>query len=355
MRNHKITVFAIHRPFRAPNEKYRWMQFANHLPPKWQTEYLYLLNECDDKVLLQSKNILLKVFIFIKTFFKRLWQIITLKNTDTIIIYRELHWFHCPLLTYILKKKCRHLVYDFDDAIFLPIQNPFIHLIKQPSAKTKHFIKKAHVTIVGNHYLQSFAEQYSQKVILIPTVVDTNYFIPLHHLRHKPHKITIGWMGSHSTIPHLLSIAEVLNTLREKYPIVELKVVGKKMYLPELKIYTEEWKLENEVTTLNTFDIGIMPLPNDEWSKGKCGLKMLTYLACEIPCIASNIGVSAEIIEKTKGGLLANNPQEWLNALSTLIENKEKRIQLGRQGRIGVIKHYSVERWKNIFINALYT
>lgn len=353
IKNLKLTVFAIHHPYRAPNERYRWMQFYPHLKQRCNIQYLYLLNEKDDKILFYSNNYLLKIFILIKTFIKRTLQVLFLKKTDAIIIYRELHWLHFPLWIKILKLKSRKIIYDFDDAVFLKTPNTFINILKQPSLKTKSFIKNTNITITGNAYLQQFALQYNHHSIIIPTVVDTDYFTPILHLRFKENKIIIGWMGSHSTIQHLLNITDVLQQIKNKYPYVEFKIVGKKTYIPELNIFAEDWDMHTEVQILNTFDIGIMPLPNDEWSKGKCGLKMLTYMSCQVPCVASNVGVNTEIVQKTQGGFLANNYEEWINSLSLLIENKTLRTQMGEKGREGVIKYYSVSAYKQKFIDTI--
>jgi glycosyltransferase involved in cell wall biosynthesis len=349
----KVTVFAIHRPNRAPNERYRWMQFYNTLSDKIDVQYLYLVNEQDDKILFQSNSNFKKILVYFFTFIKRFIQILKLKNTDVIIIFRELHWFHCPVWMWLLSKKAKKIIFDFDDAIFLPSQNFLINLIRQPKRKTIHFIKHSNLVIAGNEYLKTFAIKYNQNSIIIPTVVDTNYYKPLHHLRHQENSITIGWMGSHTTLQHLLMIAPVLKKIQQIYPFVKIKIVASKTYIPELSIYSEDWKLENEIETLNTFDIGIMPIPDDEWSKGKCGLKLLTYLSCEIPAVASNVGVNPEIIQKTNGGIIVNNTdEEWIAALKELIENKDKRISMGKNGRKGVEEFYSLNKWKDTFLQC---
>lgn len=352
-RTFQLIVFGIHRPYRAPNEKYRWMQYYPHIQQKCNVQYYYLLNEQDDKILFSSSNYLLKFWIVIKTFLRRTLQIIFLKKSDAIIIYRELHWLHFPLWMSILKHKTKKIIYDFDDAIFLDTAQGLVNSIKQPHSKTKSFITNAHLVIAGNAYLQQFALQYNSHSIVIPTVVDTDYFVPMPQLRHKTDLTIIGWMGSHSTIPHLLTIAEVLQYIKNKYPFVQFKFIGKKQYIPELQVYMQDWKLNTEVEVLNTFDIGLMPLPDDEWSKGKCGLKMLTYMACEVPCVVSNVGVNAEIIQNTKGGFLANNQEEWIHYLSSLIENETLRVQMGKKGREGVIRHYSLLTYKDKFMDAI--
>ncbi|GIV26746.1 MAG: glycosyl transferase [Bacteroidia bacterium] len=352
MKKNKLVVFGIHRPNRAPNERYRWFQYERQVHKHFDVMYYYLINERFDKILFHSKNILLKFFVLILTFIKRTKQIVFLNKTDVILIYRELHWFHCPFWMWILKFKAKKIIFDFDDAIFLPSGKGIVNTLKQPYSKTIHFIKNSDGVIVGNEYLRQFALKYNSKVVLVPTTVDTNYFIPK-EIKNKENKITIGWMGSHSTIPHLLSIVSVLKKIQQKYSHVELKFIATKTFISELNLFIEDWEKEQEVDILNSFDIGIMPLPDDDWSKGKCGLKMLTYLSCAVPCVASNVGVNAEIIEKTKGGFVVNSESDWIEKLSILIENEELRKQLGKQGREGVEKYYSVKVWQDIFVQIL--
>lgn len=353
----KLNVFAIHRPFRAPNERYRFEQYRQYLlNNNVSINFIYLLSEKDDFILFYSKNIFLKIFVYIKSFLKRIIQILSMEKCDTVVIYRELHWFPfgLKLLLKIIRKRTKKIIYDFDDAIWLSSPDKISNLIKQPYRKTKLLIQYADIVIVGNPYLGDFAKKFNKNVSVIPTVVDTEYFQPIAESKNSNDKITIGWMGSHTTIQHLKIILPALKEIQKNYPFVQFKFIAKKDFLPEINTCIEEWNLKDEITTLNTFDIGIMPLPNDEWSKGKCGLKLLTYLSCEIPCVASDVGVNREIIEKTNGGILVNNTQEeWTRALSQLIESPEKRINLGKQGRKGIEQHYSVQAWKNIFLKHI--
>lgn len=352
----KIAVLAIHRPFRAPNERYRWHQYSDFLTQNnISADYFYIVNEQDDKILFHSDNLLMKIIIYTKTFFKRWKQIKNLKHYDAVLIYRELHWFSLftKLFLKIIRRKTPKIIFDFDDAIWLAGADIFTDFFKQPTKKTITYIQFADKIIAGNSYLENFAKQYNKNVTIIPTVVDTDYFIPLPHLRHHQRILTIGWMGSHSTIQHLLLIIPALKHIQKKYPQAQFKFIGKKFFIKDLNTWIEDWKLDKEIETLNSFDIGIMPLPNDEWSKGKCGLKLLTYMACAVPCIASNVGVNKEIIEKTKGGYCCSNESEWLEKLSMLIDNSSLRTQLGQEGRENVEKYYSLNAWKETFLNTI--
>ncbi|GIV29028.1 MAG: glycosyl transferase [Bacteroidia bacterium] len=352
----KIAVFAIHRPLRAPNERYRWFQYEKFLRQHEATaDYFYIVDEHDDQILFHSKNIFLKLFVYIKTFFVRLKQIKNLNHYDSIIIYRELHWFRflTQYLLIKLKQKTHHLVFDFDDAIWLPYKNTIINCIKQPEKKTILHLRLSHTILAGNAYLADFALQHNSNTHILPTIVDTEYFRPLPKVNTSATTVCIGWMGSHSTVQHLKTIIPVLKKIKQKYPDVIFKFVGNNDYIPEIDIYIEKWNKENEIETINAFDIGIMPLPNDEWSKGKCGLKILTYLACGIPCVASDVGINKEIIEKTNGGFCCSTEDEWIEKLSLLIENKSLRIQLGQQGRTGIEKYYSINVWKDKFFQTI--
>ncbi len=352
MIKNKFAVFGIHRPFRAPNERYRWFQYEPFVREYGEVNYFYLVNSFLDKILFQSSNNILKFFVLCFTFLKRTYQILFLKKVDVILIYRELHWFHCPLWMWILRRKAKKIIFDFDDAIFLSSEKGVVNVLKRPYSKTVHFIKHSDTVLVGNDYLKQFVLKYNQNVVCIPTVVDTDYFMPKNN-KQKTNKVIVGWMGSHSTILHLLSIVKVLKKIQQKYNNVEFRFVATKKYIPELAVSIEEWQKEKEVDILNSFDIGIMPLPDEEWSKGKCGLKMLTYLSCAVPCVSSNVGVNPEIIEKTKGGLIANTESEWITQLSILIENEELRKSLGKQGREGVENYYSLKMWKKIFVQSI--
>lgn len=170
----------------------------------------------------------------------------------------------------------------------------------------------------------------------------------------KQKKIVIGWSGSLSTIKHFEIAIPVLKELLIKYPNqLEIHVIGQAAYKnKELELISKSWHSNTEVEDLNCFDIGIMPLPDDEWAKGKCGLKGLSYMACGIATVMSPVGVNTEIIQHNYNGYLATTQNEWLDALSTLIENKEMRELIGRRGLETVANRYSLEANKHLYIDV---
>jgi len=197
----------------------------------------------------------------------------------------------------------------------------------------------------GNRYLQEYASQFNRYTILNPTTIDCEQ---LHHPEtNRTHKntdtIVIGWTGSHSTLKYLNVLEQVLQKLEQECKQVAFVVIADQP--PALKLERMTfipWKAETEIKDLSSIDIGIMPLPDDEWTKGKCGFKALQYMALEIPAVISNVGVNAEIISHDIDGFLCNTDEDWLNTLRKLIHHQDLRITIGKKGREKVVANYSV-------------
>jgi glycosyltransferase involved in cell wall biosynthesis len=198
--------------------------------------------------------------------------------------------------------------------------------------------------VAGNNYLAEYGRQFNPNVFMIPTTVETAIYFPK-PLPQKEEAIIIGWSGSPTTVQHFETLIPVLKQLKDRYGNrISFRLIGDGQYKnAELGIEGISWSVERELETINSFDIGIMPLPDDAWSKGKCGLKGLTYMAFEKATVMSAVGVNQAIITDGVNGFLAKNETDWLQKLSILIENEELRTDLGKRGRATVVKHYSVE------------
>jgi glycosyltransferase involved in cell wall biosynthesis len=349
----KVLFICNHRPNRSPGQRFRFEQYLNHLAENGITYDLsFILNEKDDKVLYLKGKYLQKALIFIKSYFIRFKDLLRANQFDIIFIYREAILTRSTIFEYLLSKTKAKLILDFDDAIWLPNiseQNKKLEWIKNYD-KTSQIAKLADTVIVGNAFLKNYALNYNNSVIIIPTTIDTSYHVPI-----KKHKetICIGWTGSHTTMKHFDLIIPALKKIKIKYgELIYFKVIGDPNYKNEdLNITGYPWRLSSEIEDLQEIDIGIMPLPDDEWSKGKCGFKSLQYMSLEIPTIMSPVGVNTEIIEDGKNGLLASSEKEWINKLSSLIESEELRIRLGKEGRKTVLEKYSVVSQKEKYLS----
>jgi glycosyltransferase involved in cell wall biosynthesis len=349
----KVLFICNHRPNRSPGQRFRFEQYLNHLAENGITYDLsFILNEKDDKVLYLKGKYLQKALIFIKSYFIRFKDLLRANQFDIIFIYREAILTRSTIFEYLLSKTKAKLILDFDDAIWLPNiseQNKKLEWIKNYD-KTSQIAKLADTVIVGNAFLKNYALNYNNSVIIIPTTIDTSYHVPFKKTKES---ICIGWTGTSTTIKHFELIIPVLKKLKEKYgQKIYFKLIGDANFKSsEIEIKTMPWKLETEIEDLQEIDIGIMPLPDDEWSKGKCGFKGLQYMSLEIPTIMSPVGVNTEIIEDGKNGLLASSEKEWINKLSSLIESEELRIRLGKEGRKTVLEKYSVVSQKEKYLS----
>ncbi len=252
-------------------------------------------------------------------------------------------------------KSGARVVYDFDDAIWLndtSDANKLFAWLKKPE-KIEKSIAYADLVFAGNRYLADYASQFNNNVMLVPTTIDTNEYLKQEVI--KPNdRIVIGWSGSLTTIKHFEFATPFLKKLKERFgKKIEFKVIGDGTYRhEELGIQGIAWSKRDEVKELSGIDIGIMPLPDDPWAKGKCGLKGLQYMALGIPTIMSPVGVNSEIIQHGNNGFLATDTEEWVDIISSLIANEELRIRIGQAARNTVIDKYSVIANRDLYLKA---
>ena len=278
------------------------------------------------------------------------------KNYDVVFIFREAFFLGTTYFERLFKKSNAKLVFDFDDAIWnldVSDANKRFGWLKNPG-KTAKIISMSDVVIAGNQYLANYAKHHNEHVIIIPTTIDTNEYVKVK--TSKPdEKITIGWSGSLTTIKHFEYAIPFLRKLKQKYGNrISIKVIGDDSYHNhELEVSGLAWNKENELKELSSFDIGIMPLPNDEWANGKCGLKGLQYMALEIPTVMSPVGVNSEIISDGVNGFLASDENSWVEKIALLIENPELRKKMGVEARKTVVERYSVESQKEKYLSCM--
>ncbi|MGZ3864184.1 MAG: glycosyltransferase family 4 protein [Bacteroidia bacterium] len=349
----RILFIASHRINRSPSQRYRFEQYFSFLEKNgFQCELSYIISEKDDAYFYSPGHFLWKVWIFIKALMIRLKDKRRYKNYDIVFVQREaimvgLTWFERGI-----RKTKAKFIFDFDDSIWLMDTsegNKKFEWLKDPE-KTARNIRQANLVIAGNAYLADYARHYNNNVKIIPTTIDTDFHKPLNL---KKDKIVIGWIGSLTTIKHFEYALDFLKIIRLKYPEVEICVVSDGIYKnDEIEIKGVAWSSKTEVESINSFTIGIMPLPDDEWAKGKCGLKGLSYMACEIPTILSPVGVNTQIIHHGVNGFLALTTQDWVDCISQLIENPELRSKMGKAARQTVIDYYSVLSQQNNYLEA---
>jgi glycosyltransferase involved in cell wall biosynthesis len=229
-----------------------------------------------------------------------------------------------------------NMLLEFDDAIFLTA----LHRRKIP----KLIAMSQHV-IVGNDYLRDYALEFNPHVTVIPTVVDIERYPTKQDYRAQG-KVNIGWVGLAYNLPYVQRLERTFQKLKaEVGDFIFTVICSRGLSIDGVKTVFKPWNYDDEAKDIGTFDIGIMPLPDDEWAKGKCGLKVLQYMTCGVPVVASPVGVNQEIIKDGENGFLAVTDNEWLEKLVLLVRNEELRRKLGQKGRETIGNHYSLKQW----------
>jgi len=271
----------------------------------------------------------------------RLSVINTVRRYDVAYVFREAALLGPPIFEWLIKKKRVPMVFDFDDAIFVSYRSPsngYLSYLKF-AAKTSTICRLASHVMVGNPYLAQYASQFNSRVSIVPTTIDTDKYLP--QPQNEAEVPVIGWTGSFSTVQHLDTLTGALQKLAQRRRF-RLRVIGTPKYdLRGVEVEAMPWRSATELEDLQVSDIGVMPLPNDAWSKGKCGLKALQFMALGIPTVCSPVGVNTEIIQDNQNGLIAGTEDEWVEKLDRLLQSVELRRRLGLAGRATVEQRYS--------------
>lgn len=339
----------------SPGQRFRFEQWLQLLPEGAVKADIHpLFDRFAYERLYGAGGLGAKSYATIKGLAKRIKDVVSARNVDVAFLYREAFPLGPAVLDTYLEGHVP-VVYDFDDAIFLgdtSDANSIIAKLKMPQ-KIQRIIAGATITTVGNAYLASYAKTFSDSVRVLPTTIDVDKYRP----PEEPSPgslVRIGWSGSKTTSAHLDTIRPVLIRALSELPI-ELRLIGDPDFrLPDSeRVMVKAWDPRTEIQDISAFDIGLMPLPDDEWSRGKCGLKALQYMALGVPPIVAPVGVNTDIVSNGKNGLVAQSEDEWLTAIEQLVADEPLRRELGAAARETVEQHYSGQQWAQIFLNTL--
>lgn len=310
----------------------------------FEIEFEPFLSEKDWAPLYKQGSFARKGFSMLRSFWKRFLLMFRIRRFDYIFIHREASMIGPPIFEFIIAKILRKkYIYDFDDAIWLPNysqSNARFHRLKA-YGKIKKIIKWADKVTVGNSFLKDYALSFNSNVTIVPTTIDLEN---VHNLKtkHEEGIVRIGWTGSHTTMEYLPLLVPTLKELEKEHPI-KFRVISN--HPPEIELdcleYIE-WNKETEIKDLAEIHIGVMPLQDSVWAKGKCGFKGLQYMALHIPSVMSNVGVNPEIIDNGTNGFICETPDDWKQVLLKLIKDVKLRQNIGSAGHETVKDRYSV-------------
>lgn len=338
----------------APSQRFRVELFLPELEKEgYKYEMLSFLDQHAWDILYTTGNNLIKASGIINGFFRRINHLIRSVKADFIFIHREAAPIGPPFYEWMLAKLFRKkIILEFDDAIWIPGGEEIGTAKKWLKAtwKIKYIIKWSYKVVGGNEYLCNYARQYNFSVVLIPTVVDTDAG---HHKlknQYEAGRVVVGWTGSHTTLHNLEIIETVIRELKKEIDF-DFLIISNKPPDWNFDFIFKKWEERTELDDLLKMHIGLMPLKKGPWFEGKCGFKLIQYLACGIPAIASPVGVNSQIVRHHTDGFIVNDKEEWKRYLKMLIKDQHLRNKMAKSGRDHIVENYSLNSQVANFIN----
>jgi len=259
------------------------------------------------------------------------------RGADVLYIQRLL--FN-PLKLSIVRAAAKRIVYDFDDAVMYGSKGESATRAR----KFRNMVKSADAVLCGNHFLFREAQKHrGDGLYYVPTVVNTDEYPVKEHVERRP--VTVGWIGSRSTLRYLVDLEELVLKAPDQKSVVFKIVADRSLNTDAPNVIFEKWTAEREKSLLLGFDVGVMPLRDDVWSRGKCGLKLIQYMASGLPSITHPIGASQEIVTDGVNGILRLDTEGWRDAIEALSRDVAARARIGKAARDCVEDRYSLRVW----------
>jgi glycosyltransferase involved in cell wall biosynthesis len=339
----RVLALAPHPRDTSPGQRYRIEQWEPHLAALGVSIEFSTFSSPRLSSILYRRGLFAEKLAEVAAGYLRQLQVVAKASRfDLVYIFREAALVGPALLESIAGLSGAPIVFDFDDSVFLRYKSPangYLSYLKFPG-KTKRLCRSAREVMAGNEYLADWASRYNERVSVVPTTIDTDSYRP--DLRVRRHELpTIGWTGSHSTRAHLELARPALEKLAARRPFRLVVVGADAPAVPGAVIESRPWRAATEVLDLADIDVGIMPLPDDPWTRGKCGCKAIQYMGLGIPAVVSPVGANTRIVTHGENGFWAGNEDEWVSLLESLLEDEDLRGRLGREGRRTVEERYS--------------
>jgi glycosyltransferase involved in cell wall biosynthesis len=280
---------------------------------------------------------------------ERVKLLLSSRRFDAAIVHCELF----PLAPGWLERVALRVpyIYDFDDAFYLRYRVGNLGALQiLLGGKFDTVMRGAAAITAGNSNLAAYAKTLNANVSVLPSVVDTAHFSP--SARPDNPVFTVGWIGSPSTAPYLERLVAPLHTLGREQALRLVVIGGKAPYIENVDVLEIPWSEDREVDLINTFDVGVMPLPNDEWARGKCAFKLVQYMACGVPVVASRVGANIDLVTPACG-FLADTDEQWVEALRKLRSQLSMRMRMGESSRKRVLDAYSLTSNLPILANVI--
>jgi glycosyltransferase involved in cell wall biosynthesis len=303
------------------------------------------------RVLYLPGHTLSKALGVLRGVLRRIGDAVRAGGFDVVVVHRESAPIGPPLFERIVRARRIPYVYDFDDAIFLRS----IHSSNRAfgwlrGANAAEVTRRAALVIAGNEYLAAWARRLNPRVVTLTTPVDTDRHTPATEPSAAHAPLVLGWVGSGTTAAYLHLIDGALARLASRHRF-EVNVIGGTYAHDAVSVRTFPYSLTDEPAQVRAFDIGLLPEPDDDWTKGKGAFKGMLYMAAAVPVVASRVGVNEEVIDG--GGFCVDDEDGWVDALDRLMRDAELRARMGAAGRARIVERYSLAALAPHFVAAL--
>ncbi|RPD46890.1 glycosyltransferase [Hymenobacter sediminis] len=331
---------------KAPSQRFRFEQYFEALTAAgYQYRVASFISDATWSILYKSGHQLQKVTGILGGFLRRTALLFSVPQYDYVFIHREASPIGPPVFEWLIAKALgKKIIYDFDDAIWIPNTseaNKIVAGVKWHH-KVDSICRWAYKVSCGNAYLRDYARQFNPNAIINPTTIDTEHLHNRVRNQQAPGKLVIGWTGTHSTLKYIEQVVPVLARLEQEFNFEFRVISNQPPALPLRSLVYVPWRKETEIADLLTFHVGLMPLEDDPWAKGKCAFKALQYMALGEPALVSPVGMNTEVVQENVNGNICATPAEWEAALRRLLINPSLRAQMGEAARRTIEERYSV-------------
>ena len=343
----RILFLVPYPPGRAPSQRFRFEQYLDALTAHGHTYRLApFISEATWNVLYQPGHAAKKAGGILAGFVRRLLLLFSVPTYDFVFVHREVAPIGPPAFEWFIARVLgKKIIYDFDDAIWLANTseaNKMAAGVKWHH-KVTDICRWAYKNSCGNTYLADYARQFNPVVVVNPTTIDTVHLHNQVRDQTAPGRLVIGWTGTHSTLKYLDQVVPVLAKLEAEGLDFEFRVISNQPpTLPLRSLMFLPWNKDTEIADLLSFHVGLMPLEDDLWAKGKCAFKALQYMALGIPALVSPVGMNTEVVQHGQNGFICATPADWEASLRQLLADAELRQRLGQTARQTIEQRYSV-------------
>ena len=343
----RILFLVPYPPGRAPPQRFRFEQYLHALTAHGHYYHLVpFLSVATWNILYKPGHAAAKALGILGGFARRVGLLFAVPAYDFVFVHREAAPIGPPVFEWVIAKVLgKKIIYDFDDAIWLANTseaNKIAAGVKWHH-KVADICRWAYKNSCGNNYLADYARQFNSNAIVNPTTIDTVHLHNQVRDQTAPGRFVIGWTGTHSTLKYLDQVVPVLAKLEAEGMDFEFRVISNQPpMLPLRSLVFLPWRKDTEIADLLGFHVGLMPLENDLWAKGKCAFKALQYMALGIPALVSPVGMNTEVVQHGLNGFVCATPVEWEASLRQLLADASLRQHLGQAARATIEQRYSV-------------